>query len=379
LIQNLFLLNTYFLSLVDQELYPMSQSGFSIAMLGGRGVGKTSMLTAMCHDFDRSTDDASLQLIAEPQTQMMLDQRICQLMRVAESNDTLIDPGKFDGGTSSPNEYRFELIHLSSDTQFDITFHDYPGGYLTELPHQEYLRSVLSPASVILVAIDTPALMQLNSGDHEAINMPSNLKNLLATVLAKAALLRRLVMFVPMRGEKWLLANQDGLLLEAFRMRFEAALRVLSYYSDSVDVLFCPVQTLGSVQFHSYHEKRALFEKVLQQTYRPLDCEQILRHSIRHLLLRCELLIRKSADQAQEKINGMAWWKRFALEAANLIGVQSKDFRERNAARSTSIEMLQTLFSYSHLCKVDRPFHWIQQVSEKPIVQKSSAGQVVSA
>jgi|GEM_PF-5321264 len=357
----------------------MSQSGFSIAMLGGRGVGKTSMLTAMCHDFDRSTDDASLQLIAEPQTQMMLDQRICQLMRVAESNDTLIDPGKFGDGTKSPNEYRFELIHLSSDTQFDITFHDYPGGYLTEIPHHDYLRSVLSPASVILVAIDTPALMQLNSGDHEAINMPSNLKNILATVLAKAALLRRLVMFVPMRGEKWLLANQDGLLLEAFRMRFEAALRVLSYYSDSVDVLFCPVQTLGSVQFHSYHEKRALFEKVLQQTYRPLDCEQILRHSIRHLLLRCELLIRKSADQAQEKINSMAWWKRFGLEAANLMGVQSKDFRERNAARSTSIEMMQTLFSYSQLCKVDRPFHWIQQVSEKPIVRKSSAGQVVSA
>ena len=104
-------------------------------------------------------------------------------------------------------------------------------------------------------------------------------------------------MFVPMRAEKWLLANQDGLLYEAFRVRFEAVLRVLSYYSNSVDVLFSPIQTLGSVQFHNYHEKRALFEKVLQQTYRPVDCEH----------------------QAHIEIESMQWWKRIVSEIGNAV------------------------------------------------------------
>lgn len=357
----------------------MSQSGFSIAVLGGRGVGKTSMLTAMCHDFDRVTDNVSLQLIAEPQTQLMIDERICRLMRVAEATEDLIEPGKYGPLPSpSPNEYQFELLHLPSDTNFNITFHDYPGGYLKETTHQEYLRSVLSPASVILVAFDAPALMQLNGGDHEAINMPSNLKNILAAVLSKAANLRRLVMFVPMRAEKWLLANQDGLLFEAFRMRFEAVLRVLSYYSNSVDVLFSPVQTLGSVQFHSHHEKRALFEKVKQQTYRPVDCEQILRHSIRHLLLRCELLMSKVEEQAQKEIESMSWWIRLASEIGNVLGLPSPAHSERNSARATRVEMVQALLEYSQLCKDDRPFRWIQQVLENPPGRKAIVGQSVS-
>lgn len=334
-------------------------------MLGGRGVGKTSMLTAMCHDFDRSTEDASLQLIAEPQTQFNIDEQRCQLMRVAEATEVLIDPGKKGIIPSmKPSEYRFKLVHIHSRTSFRITFHDYPGGFLKDLPHQEWLRSVLTPASVIVVPIDTPALMQLNGGDHEAINMPANLKNILAAVLADTDDFRRLVIFAPMRGEKWLLSNQDRLLYEAFKMRFEACLRVLSCYGQTVDVLFSPIQTLGSVQFHSYHEKRALFEKVLQQTYLPVDCEQILRHSIRHLLLRLELLMRKTAQEAQEKIDGMPWWKRVLLETGDFFGASSAAFRERNWAQATSVDMLQSLRAYSDLCKVDRPFRWIQQVSD---------------
>lgn len=358
----------------------MSRSGFSIAVLGGRGVGKTSMLTAMCHDFDRVTDNASLQLIAEPQTQLTIDDRLCRLMRVAEATESLIDTGKYGiEPTGFPTEYQLELMHLPSDTKFDVTFHDYPGGYLRETMHQEYLRSVLSPASVILVAFDAPALMQLNGGDHEAINMPSNLKNILASVLAKEANLRRLVMFVPMRAEKWLLANQDGLLFEAFRMRFEAVLRVLSYHSNSVDVLFSPVQTLGSVQFHSYQEKRALFEKVLHQTYRPVDCEQILRHSIRHLLLRCELLMSKVEQKAREDIDRMRWWIRITKEFGNIIGLPSREHSERDTARDTRVKMVQALIEYSQLCKDDRPFRWIQQVSANPSGRKAVVGEAVSA
>ncbi len=355
----------------------MSQSGFSIAMLGGRGVGKTSMLTAMCHDFDRSTEDPSLQLIAESQTQFNIDEQRCRLMQLAESTGPLIDPIEGIKPSQKPSEYRFRLSHIPSRTSFHITFHDYPGGYLKTVEHQEWLRSVLGPASVILVPIDTPALMQLNGGDHESINMPANLKNILSAVLADADDLRRLVIFAPMRGEKWLHANQDGLLFEAFRMRFEACLRLLSCYRPSIDVLFSPIQTLGSVQFHSYHEKRALFERVFQQTYSPVDCEQILRHSIRHLLLRCETLLRETAQQAQDKIDSMPWWKRILLETGDFFGASTAVFRERSWAQATSFGMLHSLLSYSDLCKVDRPFHWIQQVSEYAAPHPSSNGRSV--
>ncbi len=103
------------------------------------------MLTAMCHDFDRVTDNVSLQLIAVPQTQLMIDERICRLMRVAEATEALIDPGKLGPGpTGSPTS-----ISSSCCTclQILIQYHvpRYPGGYLKETTHQEYLRSVLSP------------------------------------------------------------------------------------------------------------------------------------------------------------------------------------------------------------------------------------------
>lgn len=341
----------------------MNDTGFSIAMLGGRGVGKTSMLTAMCDDFERSVDDVSLQLIASPQTRLTMDHRLCQLMRVAECTDTSFDTGKYGiDGTASPSESTFQLTHLPSNTSFDLVFHDYPGGYLRDLSQCAYIRNVLAPASVILVAIDTPALMQLNSGDHESINMPSNLKNVLAATLSARSDLRRLVMFVPMRCEKWLFSNKSALLYEAFLMRFQSMLKLLSYYKNSIDVLYSPIQTLGSVQFQRYHEQRALFERIDNRSYAPVDCEQILRYTIRHLLLRCQSLAEESHAAAQNNINTMPWYKRLALEAANLMGVENSAFRKRNRSATLARTMFESLSEYSSFCKESKPFQWVQQV-----------------
>lgn len=341
----------------------MNDSGFSIAVLGGRGVGKTSMLTAMSHDFERSVDDVSLQLNASPQTRLTMDQRLYQLMRVAGCTDASIDPGKMGiGGTAIADEYTFQLKHLPSDTSFDLIFHDYPGGYLQDLNRCSYIRNVLAPASVILVAFDTPALMQLNGEEHEAINMPSNLKNVLAAILSTRSDLRRLVMFVPMRCERWLVSNKSALLYEAFLMRFQSMIKLLSYYKNSIDVLYSPIQTLGSVQFQRYHERRALFERIDSRSFAPVDCEQILRYTIRHLLLRCQSLAEDSLAAEKRNIAKLPWYIRIALEIGSKVGVEAPSLRKRNRSQKLARTMFESLAEYSACCKETEPFRWIQQV-----------------
>jgi hypothetical protein len=279
-----------------------------VALLGSRTVGKTSMIAAMFNEFERVCASPTLKLIPEEQTGVVLSNLLVDLKKAAEGTSGLFDP--LEAGiqrTEEPEEFKVQLACAAThhSASLNLTLHDYPGGWLSETTegwqeHMGHMQTVVASSQIVLVTFDTPSLMLLQDSAHEEVNHPTGLSNFLKRALLEAPAgdppdSRRLVVFVPMRGEKWLQDGDAPLLWQHFQERFKAILRVIKGYPDTVGAVYCPVQTLGSVRFDRFEGRRAIFHRT-GTGYRPVDCDQPLRYALAFALN----TLRRQADDKRQ-------------------------------------------------------------------------------
>ena len=127
---------------------------FNIAMLGGSGVGKTSLLTAMYDRFDHNVGQTNLQLTPDLEGNAILGECFAELRSMFECFEPV---GQGIQGSSEERRFRFELGKRGKRPSFRLYFIDYPGGYLIDRPQK--VLEFIKESPVIIIAIDTPALM----------------------------------------------------------------------------------------------------------------------------------------------------------------------------------------------------------------------------
>jgi hypothetical protein len=341
---------------------------FPIAMLGSRGVGKTSMIAAMKNEFDRISGVPGLQLIPNGQTARDLNLKLIQLKALVNG------PGRgyVDLSQSVPPnfdhvQYQLELYHVPSRASMDIVFHDYPGEWLTDPQKIAEVDDMLSRAAIILVALDAPALMELNDYEHEQVNHPADISDALARALRNdnADVSERLVLFVPMRGEKWLQNREDIKMFDRFRDRFQAALKGLQDYEDRISVLFCPIQTLGSVQFVFFdrtdtaHGLSPRFQKT-SDDYRPKDCDQPLRYSLLYMLRKMNRDAARRRVLASSVLDNRSSGQRLSVWFWGLFGYPDVDRATYDDWLSRSSALLEVIGTFTDGCDRKPPFIFMQ-------------------
>lgn len=232
-----------------------------VAMLGASGTGKTSLVASMYSDFVSGVYDTGLTL--EPQdetTAFWLHERRAELERIAR-DIRLREPG-IPGGRES-RDLVLSLRRTAGGGEREslrIRFTDYPGGWLfgdpTQRPpaagsHQEELEQRMSDSQVLLVAVDTPALMWDDGRHHQAFNSPLIVMQRIQRWLDNGQ--RSTVVFVPLKCEKWVRTSEGEAqasaieaLSERTREGYKEALQVLSRH-ETTRVLFSPVQTVGGL------------------------------------------------------------------------------------------------------------------------------------
>ena len=261
-----------------------------IAMFGARGVGKTSLLTAIYEQFDQTIGKTGLQLIPDLESDSILQERLGELK-------ALLDNFEATGGidnTSEPRSFIFDLGRKGGQASLRLNFQDFPGGWLTSNATSEQRESVqklLKESVAILIAIDAPALMEKKGKWHDLINRPKQIKNQFARVYQEMNS-RRLVIFAPIRCEKYMQNPKDA----------ETLLNnVKEGYADLLDLfgtenlkpwiasVVTPVQTVGTVVFSKIEVKENAphfyFRKMSHDAeYKPLDSDQPLRYLLRFIL-----------------------------------------------------------------------------------------------
>ncbi len=265
-----------------------------VTMLGSTGVGKTSLLTAMYEQFASNIGRTDLQLTPDDESSAILQQRLIELKSLLDDFEAR---GGVRGTAGEPTDLRsfiFGLGRKGKPPSLQLNFRDYPGGYhlATATPEKrQFVKDLLADCVAVLIAIDAPALMEVQGKWNELINRPQQITDLFKTAYQNLES-PRLVIFAPVRCEKYM--QNESLSLELVDRIKEEYQGLFSLFGSgallpNIVAVITPVQTVGSVIFSRIEMKDGYphfrFRKVGHDArYNPKDSEQPLRYLLRFLL-----------------------------------------------------------------------------------------------
>lgn len=223
-----------------------------MTMLGARGVGKTSVVTAIfddsmtCNGFGRTR----IAMTAVPQTGSTLSHQRDLLMDVFDNRtDIAAIPA-----SSGESKFYFKVGLLESTPCIDLTITDYPGEWLNDQP--QTVSQKIKDSQVIIIAIDTPYLMENNGIYNEAKNKVALTTKFISDNLNTFK--NKLVMLVPLKCEAYFGFTPNG---RRNDRTAEMTSKVLYAYSDMISmlkdngdtaVMIAPILTVGGVVFKEF-------------------------------------------------------------------------------------------------------------------------------
>lgn len=237
-----------------------------VLMMGGQRVGKSSALAAVINAFMTPPINAYLQAKdktqldksgAEKQEPIMskLDD-IKKLLIEKRWKTILVDSGK----TSKVWHYRLEIGIPDTRKKMSILFTDVNGEfYENGNLNQETIESFVQDYDVFIVAVDTPCLMGamdpnnkfVNNIINDKFNYVDDIDNVLSSINFKDDIGAKLVLFVPIKCEKWADENKLSDVVENTKKIYARTIDQLEAYNN-IGIEFLPIQTVGSIKFSEH-------------------------------------------------------------------------------------------------------------------------------
>ena len=237
-----------------------------VLMMGGQRVGKSSALAAIMDSF--MNGPVSSLLTAEDITEFETIDGVKQISIKKKLKDLksmlsesvgktiLMDSGK----TFNKWDYTLQLSIPRTSKHMKITFTDingefFEGGNI----HQENTLELIKSYDVFIIAIDTTYMMEARKNQlvNDVINSKFNCIDSIHTFLTeiddKDGLEAKLVIFTPIKCERWAKTNQLELVSDYTQEDYRTAIIGLKHYR-TVQVEIVPIQTIGSVVFREHKE-----------------------------------------------------------------------------------------------------------------------------
>jgi hypothetical protein len=310
---------------------------FDVTMLGSTGTGKTTLLASMYERFDRVVGSTDLAVIPDYLTSVKLQEYIGILRNLPRTLQ--VEFGAWQG-TGSIREYSLGVGRKGKHPLLTLRFTDYPGKYLIDADNaeKEKLQRALTRSDVILVAIDTSALMQRHGKYHDIVNTPMIVTDQIKRLLVEDT--ARLVILVPLKCEREL-STPDGARQLTAKV-VEVYEPLLNYMRSGavrarVGCVLAPAQTVGSVVFSTVtedspgHPVFSYRSRSVGAAYQPIDTDQPLRYAMRFILNKYRM--------SERKLLRGIWELAFGADAALVAAV---DQFAAGCKEDDSFKVLQT-------------------------------------
>lgn len=302
------------------------QTEFRVLMFGPRRCGKTSALSAMIDQFEtvsKAADD-DIVLTADSSTTELLAGKKTSLMDIFEEHSRKGERWEIDENPDSAmHEYVFTLQVRGSANRYPIIFTDIPGEWLMEKERKKEVDGLLEKSQAVLVAVDTPHLVEDGGAYSRSFNIMDQVENFLMNIKGDSKQ-ARLLLFVPLKCEKYYHEGRMDVVNAAIKEQYGKLLTSLQS-SDvkkaAYTVAITPILTLGGVVFQDFGRdeegfvdrittmlSRSLFKRPkhayyklyeADPCYKPKYCEQPVLYLLNYVLRIAEV-----SDKAKKKKGG---------------------------------------------------------------------------
>lgn len=238
-----------------------------VMMVGGRRCGKTSILAAMKANFEEQFAKTRLTVsFGDLETLEILEAKsneIADYFLGAENRTFSPDSNP----TEDMMRYTYSIGIAEKRGKIKVDFVDYPGEWLTDKEHNSKLLECMKNTQAVIVAIDTPHLVEESGRFNEYRNFCRRTGEMLKMALEETTGGKKLILFVPLKCERYL--NESK--MDDVRVKTEEAyaelIRYLARSQTKYEVAVAPIFTLGGAEFSHFERDKHTGEIKVNEKY----------------------------------------------------------------------------------------------------------------
>lgn len=245
-----------------------------VLMMGGRRCGKTAVLSSLFYQIingdannvftlcDKTYYDQTKidEKTGEIETIDVLDNKRLELTDTIETggNRTFIvdqNPTRYYW------DYTLQVQLAKRPRQYlNIIFRDAAGEFFeAQNTHRNETLQFMSECDVFVIAVDTPYLMSSRQVIAEAANRISDMHTFLSEINLQGKPGEKMVIFVPVKCEKWMAEGKIDDVIAKIREYYEASIKALDA-AGNVKMSIMPVETAGGIHFVELRDAYTLFK-----------------------------------------------------------------------------------------------------------------------
>lgn len=236
-----------------------------VLMMGGPRSGKTSALAGLVdtmingevRDVIEVKDITQIDAVRQK-----LAQKVENLKLTLDNslNKSIIVDDEFK--TNSYENYTIEFAIPGTTDKLNIVFTDANGEFFESgRRHESEIAKMIKDYDVFVIAIDTPSLMEavnpdnplMNEPINKAINNVNDIHNFITYLDDKDGADAKMVVFVPLKCEKWAHSGELDKVSERVRVVYDTPIKALEK-KKNVEIDILPIQTVGNIVFQE-HQK----------------------------------------------------------------------------------------------------------------------------
>ena len=220
---------------------------FNVLMFGSRRAGKSTILSSMIDSFEKlSACNITLTATEDTEGLLKLKKQDSEKIFDMKPEDTMkwvIE----EIPSQVSDSYEFIMSAPGSDEHM-LCFKDIPGEWL--MNNESELREELKKSQIIIIAIDTPHLIEENGQHSDAFHITCNVNTLLAHIKSEEDV-PRMILFVPIKCEKYYYAGRMQEVVDAIEKQYEDLLTTLrtGKKKNLYTVAITPILSLGGIVF----------------------------------------------------------------------------------------------------------------------------------
>lgn len=224
-------------------------------MMGPRSVGKTTVLTSVFFDSSKSFAHTNLKFVADSDTQDLMTTRHIELLHIFDEHLDVEDrPDAGISATSQVHVFNYEFGLKGKKTSIDLEIKDFPGEFVDNSLHRNEVCQFINDSNAILIAIDTPHLMEQGGKYNEAKNQVRTITNFLIQELEGLSG-NKLILFVPLKCETYFYQKRMDEVSTAVEKAYHLLIdKIQGIYADKITCAITPILTIGGVEFDRFDE-----------------------------------------------------------------------------------------------------------------------------